>query len=187
MANPEQFRGGAERTAEVERAAAERAAELREKEPQKGERPETHAEHLAQEARAEAEKQAMPAEDVRPAAEKETTSSPAFKAHRDPEHAYKETMQTIQQEMSAPQRAFSKVIHNKAVEKVSDVTGSTIARPNAILSGSICAFLLVLAVYIQARYTGYALSGFETIAAFIIGWIIGIVFDFLRAMITGKR
>lgn len=186
MANPEVHRGGIEHTGEIEKAAAERAAELREKGQEQGERPEHNAEKLAADARAEAEKQAAPAEDYRPAAEKETHVAHTITAHS-PEKAYKETMQTIQREMSAPERAFSKVIHNKTVEKVSDVAGNTIARPNAMLSGAVCAFLLVGALYLHARYLGYELRGSETILAFLLGWALGIAFDFLRAMVTGKR
>ncbi|HET9412228.1 MAG TPA: hypothetical protein VFO38_05290 [Candidatus Saccharimonadales bacterium] len=186
MANPEQLRGGGERTAELERAAAERSAELREKLHGK-ERPEQNSEHLAKEARAEAEKQARPAEDVKPKGELESNAGPSYQTARTPDAAYKETMTTIQKEMSAPARAFSKVIHNKTVEKVSDLAGSTVARPNSILSGSIFAFILVLAVYVHAKNIGYSLSGFETIGAFILGWIIGILYDALRAMLTGKR
>ena len=77
MATPEQLKGGAERTAELERAARERSAELREKETQKGERPETNSEKLAHEARMEAEKQARPAEDVKPHGERENDHSPS--------------------------------------------------------------------------------------------------------------
>ena len=84
-------------------------------------------------------------------------------------------------------RTFSKVIHNPVVEKTSEVVGSTVARPNAILSGSVGAFILVLGVFLIARHYGYQLSGAETIVAFAIGWVVGIVYDFLRAMITGSR
>jgi hypothetical protein len=187
MANPEVYRGSGEHTAEVEKAAAERAAELREQAVENGERPEAKAEHLAQEARAEAEKQARPAEDYRPAAEKETAGPSTITAKRSPEKAYRQTMQQIQGEMSAPARTFSKVIHNKAVEKVSDVAGTTIARPNALLSGAICAFVLVFALYLHARYFGYALQGSETIVAFIVGYALGITIDLIRTMIRGKR
>ncbi|HRN90324.1 MAG TPA: hypothetical protein PK543_01410, partial [Candidatus Saccharibacteria bacterium] len=76
---------------------------------------------------------------------------------------------------------------NKTVEKVSDVVGSTVARPNAVLSGAVSAFILTLAVYIVAKTIGYRLSGFETIAAFIVGWTIGILYDYLRILITGKK
>lgn len=96
-------------------------------------------------------------------------------------------MTDIQQQMPRTSRAFSKVIHNKTVEKVSDVIGSTVARPNAILSGAICAFVLVLGLYVHARYLGYALRGSETIAAFVAGWLIGLLFDMLRGMFRRKR
>lgn len=101
--------------------------------------------------------------------------------------SFNKQMSDVRHEMSAPSRTFSKIIHNKAVEKLSDGIGSTVARPNAILSGSVTAFVLVLSVYLLARYIGYPLSGFEVIGSFFLGWLLGIIFDFLRIMITGKR
>jgi hypothetical protein len=110
---------------------------------------------------------------------------PIGKSDRDA--SFNTTMHEVQNQMSAPSRAFSKVIHNKAVEKVSDVAGSTIARPNAMLSGAVFAFVLTLAVYLVAKNYGFVLTGFETIGAFVIGWVIGIVYDFLKVMITGRK
>lgn len=101
--------------------------------------------------------------------------------------SYKRQLKDIRAEMPASQRAFSKVIHNPVVEKTSEVVGATIARPNAILTGAVVAFFAVLGTYLVAKHYGYMLSGFETIAAFIVGWIIGILYDFFRVMITGKR
>ena len=95
-------------------------------------------------------------------------------------------MKDVQAELTPASRTFSKVIHNKAVEKTSDVVGSTLARPNAILAGAVVAFIATLGVYLIAKNVGYTLSGFETIAAFIVGWVIGIVFDYLRVLVTGK-
>lgn len=101
--------------------------------------------------------------------------------------SYKRQMKEVRSHMSAPSRTFSTLIHNKAVEKTSEAVGSTIARPNALLAGSFSALVLTSAIYFWARHVGYPLSGFETIAAFIIGWLVGIIFDFGRIMITGKR
>jgi len=101
--------------------------------------------------------------------------------------AFKKTMKDAQSEMSTPSRAFSKVIHNKVVEKTSEALGDTVARPNVLLAGSLSALIITTGLYLWARYVGYPLSGFETIAAFIIGYLIGIIFDFTRVMITGKR
>ena len=100
---------------------------------------------------------------------------------------FKITMKEAQSHMSPASRTFSKVIHAKAVEKTSETIGSTIARPNAILAGSVVAFLLSLITYVVAKHYGYPLTGSETIAAFVLGWAIGLLFDYLRVMITGKR
>lgn len=103
------------------------------------------------------------------------------------EQSYDHIMGEVQPQLSPASRAFSKVIHNKTVEKTSEVVGVTIARPNAILSGAIFAFALTLAVYLIGKQLGYPLSGAETIVAFVFGWIIGILYDFLKVMITGKK
>jgi hypothetical protein len=110
---------------------------------------------------------------------------PISKDERDA--SFTATMQEIRTHMSTPSRTFSKAIHNKTVERVSEATGSTIARPNAILSGAVAAFVVTLVIYVVAKNYGYPLSGFESIAAFIAGWIIGLVYDFLKVMITGRK
>ena len=109
---------------------------------------------------------------------------PLTKKERD--RSFDHTMEEVRSQMSGPSRAFSKIIHNKAVEKTSDVVGSTIARPNAILSGSIFAFVFTLVIYLIARYNGYPLSGAETIASFLLGWVLGLVFDYFRVLVSGK-
>jgi len=103
------------------------------------------------------------------------------------EASFKRQMKEIQAQEPVASRAFSKVIHNKVVEKTSDVVGSTVARPNAILAGAVTAFILTLAVYVTAKILGYPLSGFETIGAFIVGWAVGLVYDYLRVVVTGKK
>ncbi|MDB5166860.1 MAG: hypothetical protein JWN26_5 [Candidatus Saccharibacteria bacterium] len=125
--------------------------------------------------------------------EKDRKSEPTLAKRRGPiskkqkEASFKRQMKDIQAQQPPANRAFSKVIHNKAVEKTSDVVGSTVARPNAILAGAVSAFILTLVVYVTAKVIGFELSGFETIAAFIIGWVIGLVYDYLRVVITGKK
>ena len=123
---------------------------------------------------------------------KEASGAPAQRRHgvvskKERTTSYKRHMKTIQAELPPVQRGFSKVIHNPVVEKTSEVVGSTIARPNAILAGAVVAFFAVLAVYLVAKHFGYTLSGFETIGAFVVGWVFGILYDFFKVMITGKK
>jgi hypothetical protein len=115
----------------------------------------------------------------------ERRRGPIGKAERDA--SYKATMQDIRTHMSPASRTFSKIIHNKTVDRVSEGLGNTVARPNAILSGAVFAFIISLITLLVARHYGYRLSGFETIGAFIAGWLLGIIYDFLKVMITGRR
>lgn len=177
--SPEQLESYLKAEASVERAAERSKVES-------GEKSEANA-------RVEALKQAVSVE--RGSAErkgKEPASSPAKRRHgvvskKERTESYKQHMKQIQSDMKPAERAFSKVIHNPVVEKTSEVVGSTVARPNAILSGAVVAFVLVLAVYLVAKHFGYPLSGFESIGAFIVGWVIGLLYDFFKVMITGKK
>lgn len=152
-----------------------------------------NGEKAEKEARHEALKEAISVE--RGSAEKkgkEKSASPAKRRHgvvskKEREASYKHHMKQMQAELKPTQRAFSKFIHNPVVEKTSEVVGSTVARPNAVLAGAVVAFALVLTVYVVSKFYGYTLSGFETIGAFIVGWVLGILYDFFKVMITGKK
>lgn len=99
---------------------------------------------------------------------------------------YKKTMTVLQSRLSAPSRTFSKVIHQPAFERFSELLGASAARPNAILTGSFTAFLAVFVVYLLAKQNGFQLSGTETIVAFIGGWAVGIAIDLLGAVIRQR-
>lgn len=177
--SPEQLESYLKAEAAVERAAEKSKVENGEKSESK--------------ARAEALKEAVSVE--RGSAEKkgkEASGSPAKRRHgvvskKERNASYKQHLKHLQSELTPAQRGFSKVIHNPVVEKTSEVVGSTIARPNAILAGAVVAFIAVLGVYLVAKHYGYVLSGFETIAAFIVGWVVGMLYDFFKVMITGKK
>lgn len=140
-------------------------------------------------ARAEALEKAVTAEKK---AEKVAERSPAERrrgpiSRKERDASYTATMKEVRTHMSPASRTFSKFIHNKAVDRVSEGLGSTVARPNAILSGAIAAFIFSLATLLIAKHYGYRLSGFEAIGAFVAGWLIGILYDFFKVMITGKK
>ncbi len=193
--SPEQAPQGQEH-GEVSNASAERLEELKNKletGAELGAENLESAEKRVEKAKVEALKEAVSVEaGGAEKAAKGPKEGPAPRrrggiSKKEKEASFKKEMARVQAEMSAPSRAFSKVIHAKPIEKTSEVVGSTLARPNAILSGAIVAFVLVLAVYLIAKNLGYVLSGFETIGAFIVGWIIGVLYDYFRVMITGKK
>lgn len=125
-------------------------------------------------------------------AEKSRNTSPAERRSgpinkRQLESSFDNQMKFAKAEMRPTERAFSKLIHSKTIEKVSDAVGSTIARPNSMLSGSIAAFIGVTALYFISKHYGFQLSGFETIGAFILGWIIGMLYDYFSLMLKGRK
>ncbi len=102
-------------------------------------------------------------------------------------YGFDSQMQQAREHMSPAGRLFSKLIHSRPVEITSDFVGSTVARPNALLCGSVFAFIAITTLYFTAKYYGFRLSGFEAIAAFIFGWIIGIIYDYFSVLIRGKN
>lgn len=176
--NPETLRDDAEK-------AHERLRDQHESNAERAESQNKHeAMHDVEQAFARHEKESAHHEQVQKSIEK----TPTHRINRTTKKEnFDRTMSEIRPQMKPASRAFSSVIHNPVVENVSGVVGSTIARPNAILAGAVFAFVLTLAVYLIGHYFGYPLSGFESIGSFILGWVIGIVYDFLRVMITGKK
>lgn len=162
--------------------SAELAHELEKSVERSVETNKEQAKHEALEAAAKAEKKT---EKEQPSNEKRRDTPAQRRAKQ--KASFNTTMKEAQAHMSPASRSFSKVIHNKAVEKTSEAIGSTVARPNAILAGSVTAFIFSLIIYLVANHNGYPLSGTETIATFIVGWLIGLLFDYIRLMVTGKR
>lgn len=105
----------------------------------------------------------------------------------DREISFKKHMDIVQEELPPLERRFSKVIHNRTVEALSDGLGATLARPNALLFASAAAFFFTLVTYAFAKYIGFRLSGFEMIGAFILGWIVGLAYDYVRLMVRGGK
>lgn len=193
MSSPEQAPRGPE-TAPNPEATAEQYDKLREKIENGAELGVENGEQAAEKAKVEALENAVSVEAggaekaaKRPKEGPAPTKRRGGISKKEKNASFKKHMKQVQAEMSAPERAFSKVIHARAIEKTSEVVGATVARPNAILSGAIAAFVLVLVVYLLAKNLGYVLSGFETIGAFIVGWALGVLYDYFRVMITGKK
>lgn len=186
--NPEVQQGGVESTAELEKVAGEQLEKLRNQE-KAGELGPDNSTERVEAARKDAEAAfAKEAGRERKGAEPVGVSPRAVRkvTKLEKDASYKKTMTQVRSEMGTGSRTFSKVIHNPAIEKTSQVVGSTIARPNAILAGGIFAFLFVLVTYFIAKRYGYHLSGFETIGAFAIGWVLGLIYDYAKLMFRSR-
>lgn len=170
-------------------AASEQAEKLRKRESSVESSPEHNRDSEAHAARKNAE--AIFAKEASSEHRQggEPTASPAAIrkiTQREKDRAYKKTLTRIQSEMNMPARTFSKVIHAPVVERTSEIVSSTAARPNALLFGSVSAFAILTVVYAISQTYGYRLSGFETIAAYGLGWVVGLMIDYVKIMATGR-
>ena len=192
MAEKLQDQGGElEHGAELEQAGAERAAELaKEREQATVERGETSTEqldevrHEAHELAAEATQETAP---VSQEIEPQEIVQPSKPTKKQLDENFDRSMETIRQDMKPASRAFSKVIHNKIVEKTSDAVANTVARPNLIIAGGLGTLIVCSAVYLVAKQYGYVLSGFEAIGTFILGWGIGAIIEFARVGFINQK
>lgn len=165
----------------------ERAPEIIDKSERSPEESPEAVEKKVENARADAEREALASREMHNNDEKKQdieTTQPPFRSRKE---SFQQTMRHVQTELSTPERAFSKFIHSPPIERVSDALGKTVARPNALLSGSLTACVFVLSLYLLARFYGFELRGSETILAFLLGWAVGIIFDLVRNMLHRHR
>lgn len=113
--------------------------------------------------------------------DKEPTSAPRVrpkpKTKQERDTVYKTEMKQVQAQLSPTARTFSKVIHNSAVEKVSDAAERTVMRPSALIGGATLGLILGAVVYFIARANNYLLGNLEIVALFLIGAAVGIVVE----------
>lgn len=102
---------------------------------------------------------------------------PAF-----PEFSKAQAINRVRKHLSKADRAFSKVIHNPTIEAISDVTGSTVARPSGLLYGGIFSLIASLVLYLITKHYGYEYSFFVAIITFIGGFIFGLVVEILSKL-----
>src|ERR1700744_2516512 len=140
MAGPEELRPSVENSGvETAKAAGEQLEVLEkkiekgaEKSPENKENVEAKAKHEAIENAISVEKGSAEREHKQPS--QSSTRRHGVISKREKDASFKKHMKQVKSELPAGSRAFSKLIHTKPVEKASDALGSTIARPDAILS-----------------------------------------------------
>lgn len=101
-------------------------------------------------------------------------------------HAAKQTITKAQKQLNAPERAFSKVIHNPGIETVSNIAGSTVARPSGLLSGGVFSVIGSLAFIFISRYYGYEYNFLIGVTCFIGGFFFGLVVELVFKLLRGK-
>jgi len=97
------------------------------------------------------------------------------------------TLNNVRRHLNAPSRAFSKVIHQSAVEKVSEVAAPTVARPSGILGGGIFALLGSLILLYATKHYGYTYNYFVFVILFVGGFVAGMLVELIVRALFRKK
>ena len=87
--------------------------------------------------------------------------------------AFNRTLTKIRHRLSKPDRAFSKLAHNDAIDKISAIGSQTIARPSGVLAGSICAFTGSSVLLYLSKHYGFRYNYLVFFGLFIGGFLLG--------------
>lgn len=148
---------------------------IHKKAEQSQEMTEKHVEH----AKSKVEKQAISGKEYSVGErEKPTGHSTNHTSHKAMKaDSFKKTMSHVRQKLPRSERAFSKVVHNKKVEAVSEVGSKTIARPSGILGGGIFALAGSILLLYMAKHYGFEYNFFVFILFFVSGFFIGSIVE----------
>lgn len=101
-------------------------------------------------------------------------------------NAYKHTLSRVRSRLSAPERGFSKLIHQPAVENASNAGAKTLARPSGILGGGVLALVGSSYLLYAAKHYGYRYNFFAFFLLFIIGFAAGILLEAIIRLLRRK-
>jgi hypothetical protein len=136
----------------------------------------------------QAEHHAKHAEDVKadkleePAADKFLGTQKELKAQ-----AYQQTLKTAQRKLPKQTRRFSHLVHNELVDKVSEASAKTVARPSGILGGSMVAFFGSVTFLYVARHYGFQYNYLVLFMLFAVGFVVGAFVEALLWAVRGRQ
>ena len=140
--------------------------------------------------RHEVHEQAIAGAEMHKPASEARQHQPIGYTKKDKAHAFETTMHHARDKMNTSEKLLSKIIHQPAVEKISDIAGATVTRPSGIAGATIASFIGLASVYGIARFVGFSLSGSEMPLLLLVGFVMGLlcewVYKSIRSLIASK-
>lgn len=101
--------------------------------------------------------------------------------------AYKRTLGRIRTQLSLPSRALSRVVHQPVVDSVSNVAGSTVARPSGIFGGSLVALIGSATLLYMTKHYGFTYNYTVIFVLFVGGFLLGMLLELLIHALLRRR
>lgn len=103
------------------------------------------------------------------------------------QQSYQQTLSRIRQRLSAPEKAFSKLSHNKTVDVVSNGLAKTAARPSGILGGGIAALAGSSVILYMAKKYGFEYNFSLFFLLLAGGFVAGIAVELAAKAVSRAR
>jgi hypothetical protein len=162
----------------IERAPeAEAKLETVQLKPESGESKaavEKQQHNQAEQARAVIENIKQPQPLALPVDDKADDNKPAFIDNAIKTLRLNQSLKHVQRRLKPTDRALSKVIHQPAVRKVSEVSAKTVSRPSGLLGGGVMAFVGSLAYLFLAKHIGFQYNYLLFTVFFVGGFALGL-------------
>lgn len=99
----------------------------------------------------------------------------------------KRELKTIQRKESAPTRALSKVVHQPAVQAVSETASKTVSRASGLLGGGVLALLGSSAYLYLAYHIGFQYQPTVFLILLVVGFGLGLGIEFLVRLVRKSK
>jgi translation elongation factor EF-G len=163
--------------------AHERIKHIHENAPEKAEKSSEEIEKISQDAHHEAKS----TEEMLHEANKGSTTEekePPLITFELKEIAYQRLLKRARRHLPTYSRTMSKIIHQPAVDAVSEAVSKTIGRPSGIIGGGLLALAGTSIYYYLAKHYGYSYNSFVFLllmsVGFVIGWSAEVIFKLLK-------
>jgi hypothetical protein len=93
----------------------------------------------------------------------------------------------LRRQLKPYQKVLSKIVHQPAVSKASEVGSKTVSRPSGLLGGGIVALVGSLGYYLLAKHIGFTYNYVVFFMLFVAGFFIGLTLELIIYSFSKKR
>lgn len=134
-----------------------------------------------------AESQHNPIEELEQAQKAAEPASPTHITRELKQATLQRELTHIRRQLSSPNRALSKLIHQPAVRNISEAAGKTVSRPSGLLGGGILAFVGSSAYLYLAKHQGFNYNYVVFFGLFTSGFVVGLILELIVWTATSSR
>lgn len=101
--------------------------------------------------------------------------------------AFDRTIQHVRKRLSPNEKRLSKAIHQPVVERVSEITAKTVARPSGIMTGSACALIGSIILLWASRHYGFSYNYLIALLLLVSGYVLGCTLELIYLALRRLR